>query len=75
MPAGGSGELEISLETGSYNRTIVKTIYVYTDDPDSQVIAIKVSARVTGGNEPGRDKPEDGTILKEFENLYRIPER
>ncbi len=75
MPAGGSGELEISLETGSYNRTIVKTIYVYTDDPDSQVIAIKVSARVTGGKEPGGDKHEDRTILKEFENLYRIPER
>ncbi|HOO73439.1 MAG TPA: hypothetical protein PK926_16890 [Spirochaetota bacterium] len=45
---------------------------MYTDDPDHQVIVITVTARITGGKEPGKDRPERNEVINEFEKLYHV---
>ena len=46
IPAGGSGKLEIELHTDMKIGEIIKTIYVYTNDPDHKMIKLVIKATV-----------------------------
>lgn len=46
IPAGGSGKLEIELHTNANPGEMIRTIKVYTNDPDSKLIKIIVKATV-----------------------------
>ena len=46
IPAGGDGEIEITLETGTNKGKIIKSIYVYTNDKNNIKVTLKVEAIV-----------------------------
>lgn len=46
IPAGGSGKLEIELHTNPNPGEMIRTIKVYTNDPDNKLIKIVVKATV-----------------------------
>lgn len=48
IPAGGSGKLEIELHTDANPGEMIRTIKVYTNDPDNKQIKIVVKATVVG---------------------------
>jgi len=52
IPAGGPGEVEISLDTGERSGTIVKHITVYMNDPENPSIQLTIKATLTGHRGP-----------------------
>ena len=46
IPAGGSGEIEITLYTDERSGQIHKTISVYSNDPDRGIVVLTVIANV-----------------------------
>ena len=48
IPAGGSGEIEVTLKTGKRTKKLRKTISIYTNNPDkkNKIVRITVSANV-----------------------------
>lgn len=46
IPVGGSGKLEIELHTEDNTGELIRTIKVYTNDPDNKLIKIVVKATV-----------------------------
>ncbi|MCU0847425.1 MAG: DUF1573 domain-containing protein [Spirochaetes bacterium] len=46
VPAGGRGEIEITLKTSSYPGPLNKSIYIYSNDGENKVIRLTVSADV-----------------------------
>ena len=46
IPAGGSGKIEVTLDTGYGTKELSKKIYVYTNDPSARMVVLKVGASV-----------------------------
>ena len=46
IPAGAGGKLEIELHTDTMPGEIIRTVKVYTNDPDNKIIKIVVKATV-----------------------------
>ncbi|MBP7736628.1 MAG: DUF1573 domain-containing protein [Spirochaetes bacterium] len=46
MPAGGSGEIEITLKTGNHSGKLTKSVMVYTNDPEQNTIKLMLTAEV-----------------------------
>ncbi|HPS87579.1 MAG TPA: DUF1573 domain-containing protein [Spirochaetota bacterium] len=46
IPAGESGKLEIELDTETNSGELVRTVTVYTNDPDNKIIKIVLKATV-----------------------------
>jgi len=46
VPAGGSGKIDVELHANPYSGEMVKTIYVYTNDPKNNMITITLKAAV-----------------------------
>lgn len=43
---GEQGTLEITFDSGDYNGEIIRTIQVFTNDPDRKVVKLKIRANV-----------------------------
>lgn len=47
IPPGGEGQIEVTLNTGSYMNRVSKTVMVYSNDPLQSTVRLTVSAEVT----------------------------
>jgi hypothetical protein len=45
---GEKGKLQVTLATGDYPTTLVRRVYVHTNDPDASMIKLIVKAKVQG---------------------------
>lgn len=52
IPAGGTGDLEVTFNTGTYEGLTKKTVYVYTNDKKNTEIKLTVAADILGKNDP-----------------------
>ncbi|MBN1496891.1 MAG: DUF1573 domain-containing protein [Spirochaetes bacterium] len=46
MPAGGSGQIEVTFKTGAHTGKMSKSIIVYSNDPVQKTVRLTVSATV-----------------------------
>ncbi|MCP4136933.1 MAG: hypothetical protein GY754_38555 [bacterium] len=58
MPAGGSGQIEITLSTGKKAKKLKKTITVISNDPSAKKLFLTVTANVSEEVEPVKEIDE-----------------
>lgn len=75
IPAGGSGEIEITLKTGLRKGEMMKRIYVRSNDPEKQTVILLVRAFIEDDGKGSKRKSKNTASLKVPHNsdwLYKL---